>query len=325
MVVLRINNTDLPTGWIHSATDWQVSMSENFSTILVSSMNDSENLTSIVFNNNLELGVKYYGRARMLLNTGFTEWSNIDVFTPKDIDEVALLMDIPSIITTPTLTSNFDLNAHPRKHFTITIENGFNTLGNATHESTSWIIEDNNGKPIWASFDDKVNLLSLNVNVNLDLNKVYRLHASIKGTNGDSSQYGTISFYVSDSNVFLLNRNIYRHDMTIDIDINHPFIVGLTSLEYMLYKDNEVIFSNTIGDNFFTIDKDILSTDNIDILKIRTEVNGIYNDWSYVYIIPSNMINTKENTGSNVPYNNTNDGINVDGFVSFPLRFPHKF
>lgn len=321
MVVLRINNTDLPTGWTHDATDWQVSTSENFSSILVSSMNDSENLTAIVFNNNLELGVKYYGRARMLLNTGFTEWSNIDVFTPKDIDEVALLMDIPSIITTPTLRSNFDLNSHPSKFFTITIDNGFNTLGNATHESTSWIIEDDTGKPIWASFDDKENLLSLTSNVNLELNKVYRIHASIKGTNGDSSQYGTITFYTSDSKDFLLTRYLYRNDLTVDLDIEHPYIVGLDYLEYEIYKDEEIVYNNSIIDNFFTIDKTYLSNDKIDILKVRTEVNGKFGDWSYIYIIPVNT-DGKINTGNNIPYLY---GTENDGFVSFPLRFPYKF
>lgn len=322
MVVLRINNADLPTGWTHSATDWQVSMSENFSTILVSSMNDSENLTSIVFNTNLELGVKYYGRARMLLNTGFTEWSNIDVFTPKDIDEVALLMDIPSIITTPTLVSKFDLNAHPRKYFTIEIENGFNTLGNATHESTSWIIEDNNGKPIWVSFEDKINLLSLKININLELNKVYRIHASIIGTNGDSSQYGTISFYVSDSDSFLINRYLYRNNIIDDLDIEHPFIVGLDYLEYEVYKNEEMVYSDKIIDNFFTIDNDMLSTDMVDIVRVRTEVNGVYGDWSYIYIIPPVDEIVKENTGNNIPYVYGSDN---DNFISFPLRFPYKF
>ncbi len=321
MVVLRINNTDLPTGWTHSATDWQVSTSENFSSILVSSMNDSANLTTIVFNNNLELGVKYYGRARMLLNTGFTEWSNIDVFTPKDIDEVALLMDIPSIITTPTLRSNFDLNSHPSRFFTIRIDNGFNTLGNATHESTSWIIEDNTGKPIWASFDDKENLLSLTSNVNLELNKVYRIHASIKGTNGDSSQYGSITFYTSDSNEFLLTRYLYRNDLTIDLDVMHPYIVGLDYLEYEIYKDEKIVYNNTVLDNFFTIDKIYLSDNEVCMLKIRTEVNGTFGDWNYIFIIPVNT-DIKVNTGSNIPYINGNEN---NGFVSFPLRFPHKF
>lgn len=322
MVVLRINNTDLPTGWSHTATDWQISTSVNFSNILVSSMNDSVNLTTIVFNNNLELGVKYYGRARMLLNTGFTEWSNIDVFTPKDIDEVSLLMDIPSIITAPTLRSKYDLNAHPSKHFTIYVNNGFSTLGNATHESTSWIIEDDTGKPIWSSFNDKENLLSLTITGNLALNKVYRIHASLHGTNGDSSQYGTITFYTSDSSNFLINRYIYRDILDTDLYIEHPYIVGLDYLEYELFSKEIKVHTDKIIDNFFTIDKGLLSTNSIDLIKVRTEVNGVYGDWSYIYIIPNTGNIAKENTGTNIPYLY---GDKDDGFISFPLRFPHKF
>ena len=48
MVVLRINNTDLPTGWTHEFTDWQISTSEDFSNIILSSMNDDVNLYTLI-------------------------------------------------------------------------------------------------------------------------------------------------------------------------------------------------------------------------------------------------------------------------------------
>ena len=308
MVVLRINNTDLPTGWTHEFTDWQISTSEDFSNIILSSMNDSVNLYTLILNENLEFGVTYYARARMLLNTGFTEWSNIDIFSPKDIDETSLLMDIPSIITAPTLMTKYDKNAHPSTYFKVYITNGFSTLGNATHESTTWVIEDIAGKPIWASIDDKENLLELDINFKLPLNNFYRVHASLKGTNGDISQFGTVTFYASDDKLFLISRYIYRYDLNIDVDIIHPFIVGLDYMEYEVYSDGNIIHTDKIIDEFFTIDHNILDDDKINLVKIRTEVNTKYRDYSYIFIVPYGHKDRNEND-----------------YRGFPLKLEHKF
>lgn len=34
------------------------------------------------------------------------------------------------------------IKTHPSTYFKVYVTNGFSTLGNATHESTTWIIED---------------------------------------------------------------------------------------------------------------------------------------------------------------------------------------
>lgn len=47
---------------------------------------------------------------------------------------------------------------------------------------------------MWASIDDKENLLELDINFKLPLNNFYRIHV-YSGTNGDISQFGTVTFY----------------------------------------------------------------------------------------------------------------------------------
>lgn len=321
MAVLRINNADLPSGYTHDFTDWQISTTVDFSNIIARSDEDPINLTTIFFNIELELGKDYYGRARMRLNTGWTEWSNVKVFTPKDVDESNLIMDIPSVITAPTLKTKFDLNSHPSTMFKIEAINGFNTLGNAKHESTSWIIEDSTGKPVWTSLDDRENLLSLDVDIDLPLHNVYHIHASFKGSNGDASQFGTVTLFTSDDINYQLFRKMFRIEGDPDLEVVHPFINGLDDIEWELYSDGMLTDSGLTVDPFFTIGRTLLDTDTVDILKLRTKVNSIVNEWTYIYIITEKS-GVEQNTGDNIPYLN---GAVDDGFVSFPLRLPHKF
>ncbi len=319
MIILRINNADLPSGWTHDSTDWQISETEDFSDILVESLNDEENLTTIIFNNKLDLGKEYYGRARMLLSKGFTEWSNIDVFTPKDVDEVTMLMDIPSVITTPTLTTNYDKNSHPTALFKINVENGFSTLGNATHESTTWIVSDMLGNVLWSSIDDKVNLVHVVLPFILPTDKVYHIHAMLKGTNGDNSQIGTITLYPSNDTGNPLNRIIYRQVTDGDLEIEHPYVEGLDLIEYEVYNDDINMVTDDTVESFFTLEETVFDVIFPSILRMRTTVNDIPNEWTTILIFT--VENIENRTGGNIPY-----PFDVDAeIVEFPLPFPIKF
>jgi len=317
MVVLRVNNADLPKGWTHDKTDWQVATDEEFKDILVESRDDSENLTTIIFNNKLELGKKYYGRARMLLNNGFTEWSNIDVFVPKDANEVALNMDIPSIITAPTLDTKFDSDAHPNAHFRV-FTNDFSTLGNANHESTTWVIEDSEGKALWASVDDVDNKTSIMIDRYLPVNTLCRVHAAFKGSNGDISQFGTTTFYTSHSDIINVNRELRGIHANVDLDLSLPFIVGLDELNWEFYLDGALVQHGTTKETFFTVDKDNLKPGVTNVIRIKAKVNSIESEWTYAYITPVNE-NLEVPTGSNIPYNGNNE------VQAYPLPLPHKF
>jgi len=317
MIVLRINNADLPTGWTHDKTDWQVSTDESFKDILVKSMDDEENLTTIIFNEKLDLGKKYYGRARMLLNTGFTEWSNIDVFIPKDANEVALNMDIPSIITAPTLTTKYEKDSHPNAYFKI-LGNEFSTLGNATHESTTWIVEDSEGTALWASIDDKDNLTSVLMDRYLPKNTVCHVHAAYKGSNGDISQFGTVSFYLSNDDRIVLHEKMKFIPPNVDLYVTLPFMEGLDTLEWEFLLEGEVVESGTTTECFFNISKDNLNAGVANVLRVRTTINSKRGEWTYTYVEPFNE-DLELPTGDNIPYNGNNEQ------TYYPLDLPIKF
>ena len=317
MTILRINNADLPTGWIHERTDWQVSDTIDFSNIVLESLDDSVNLTTKIFNTRLDLDVKYYGRARMLLNNGFTEWSNIDIFTPRDANDVALINDIPSIITPPLLTTNFDKNAHPSAYFKL-IGNEFDTLGNSSHESTTWLIEDSDGNAIWFKSNDTKNLTEILVDKYLPLHKLYRASVFYTSTNGDTSQLTTISFYTSNDNLVALNTTLTGIDSSIDLEIELPYMDGLDVLDWEFYSDENSVVTSASSDNTFTILSQYITPGVIHILRVRATINSNVGEWTYIYVIPRDT-NFDYIIGDNLPYSEGN------ALIRFPLKLPFKF
>lgn len=316
-IIQRINDADLPKGWTHEATDWQVATDPDFKNILVESLNDSDNLTTIAHNTKTEVGETYYGRSRMLLNTGFTEWSDIGIFTPKDIDDVVSNMDIPSIITAPTVTTKYDSDSHPSSGFYIEASK-FATLGTASHMSTDWVIESSKGKAVWASLGNKHDLNSILIDKILPVNEVYHAHASFKGSNFDISQYGTTTFYVSNDELLVLNTKLVGINSNVNLVLDIPEIPGLNILEWKLLKEGETVNSGYRTDTFLTIDKDDLEPGVDYILAIKLKVNSKEGEWSYSYFTPLDVA-IELPTSNNVPYNGNGK---ADFFpISFPLKF----
>ena len=315
MIVLRINDVDIPAGWAHTETDWQVSTNEQFTDIIAESLNDSVNLTSKVFNYKTTIGQVYYGRARMLLNVGWTEWSNIEIFLARDINEVVMSMDIPSVIETPTVTSNYDLWAHPSSNFTITTS-PFTTPGNATHEKTSYFIEDSNGNTVWSNLNDTVHLTSIRMTDLLPLNEVLHLHVAHTGSNGVVSGYGSLTFYTSDDNNFGMNRVFRNVRADRDIFVEIPFIADIDVLEWALYDQSGIEITNGIRNDLnLLITEDNFIPNVTYTLAVKGTVANVTREWSYYFFT------TKP------------DAENPDGVINyvgigediFPLRFPYRF
>lgn len=316
MVFLRINNVDLPVNWTHDATDWQISTKIDFSEILAESLNDTVNLTTRIFNNELELGTKYYARARMVFNNMFTEWCNIDVFTPEDVDETTLNLDIPSIITTPTLYTEYEVNSNPSSNFLIKSKELFSTSGNATHESTTWLIEDIYGKPLLHITDDKDNLTELLVEHILPVNNFYKLSASFKGSNGDISQFGSTVIYISNNDIIDYSRvSIVKTNVDHEVILNN--LDGLDILEWKLYKDDTVIDSGDTIEDFFTIAGTNFINGVRYNLGIKIELNSKEYEWSYFYLIC--LDNLEERSGNNTPYKEPSSDIYLDSVFPYQI------
>ena len=100
MVSLVIKNPDLPSGYNVVSTTWQLATSKDFvpSSIIQQSLENTVNKFNIQFDIELELGVKYYARCRVVYNKGFSNYSNINVFIAKDLNEIELNLSLIDII-----------------------------------------------------------------------------------------------------------------------------------------------------------------------------------------------------------------------------------
>ena len=94
MLSLVIKNPNLPSGYSIVSTTWQVAKNKDFipSSIVAESIENAVNKLNIQFDIDLELGVKYFARCRVIYNKGFSNYSNINVFIAKDLNEIEFLI-----------------------------------------------------------------------------------------------------------------------------------------------------------------------------------------------------------------------------------------
>jgi hypothetical protein len=93
MVILDLRSLDLDDSIDLLAVTWEVSDDPSYKNILLESVEDYKNKTSIIFSENLDPDMKYYARAKALTTAGWTSWGNVDIFkvrnntdlTPQDI------------------------------------------------------------------------------------------------------------------------------------------------------------------------------------------------------------------------------------------------
>lgn len=243
MVIMKID-LNLEEGVDHLCTDWQVSETIDFKSIVLESLKDDESLKSKVFSYSLDPTKTYYGRARVLLTTGWTVWGNVDIFTTDQKDGLDTLADLPSRISVPRIEtrSNYmdgstllDVNKHPLALFDIVAE-GFKVIGNATHYATSWIIEDVDGIVQWSSLTNSIYKDHIGVSdILLKENAVYRIKVLFHGSNNDISPVATYTIRTSNSSDIHLNTYIdnVNHNEQRVLYINE--LNNVTSVRWSVY------------------------------------------------------------------------------------------
>jgi len=234
MVAIRITDLDLPTGVKHTATDWQIATDPLFSNIILESLDDTKNLTSIMWTNILDPDNKYYARARSLLNTGWTIWGNLDIFIPKDVYTIDNNIDMPGTVTPPTIKTNSLINNHIPTMFTITVSD-FNTTGTAIHTATSYIITDINGKYVWSNIYNEVDKDSILVDQPiLKRGNVYLIKAAFHTSSDDVSQFSTLAIHVVKQEVMIVGPN-YDFNVTIPNVLRFKYLCDATSSIWDIY------------------------------------------------------------------------------------------
>lgn len=273
------------------AMDWQVADGENFRNIVIESLNDKVNLSTIVFTDILDPNTRWFARARALIkDSGWTVWGNLDVMNYQQQLDTIVSDSMPSRVSTPVLTTNSQVDNHDATLFVITAT-GFSVIGNSTHVATSWFIEDIDNKLVWSSLYNTINKNNIEFReMVLKNDSVYRIRAMFHSSSNDVSSIACYTIRVGttdtdfDIQTYLDNVD-YRSDYEVlaniineDINSIDWQIIGLAN-EYA-----EVFFSKkTTGNEFYklTIPANTLKDDTTYVLKVRP-ANIANSSWKFI-------------------------------------------
>lgn len=286
MVDLKITQLTLPSGVTHVSTDWEVSTSIVFDTdnLVNSSYLDTINLNNIMFDNDLDPGVQYYGRARALLTTGYTVWGNIDVIMPTYIQDNDIRVESPSYINVPSLTTDSIQTSHDTMLFKL-IATNYNAYGTAAHDSTSWFLEDMKGNVIWQSIYNNIYKDSIPVvGIMLKSNNIYRARAIFHGSSGDSSQISTYTFITNNYLTVKINSDLNTLFTAGNINLSFTYVPGVNTIDVSIYAiennlpilvfNNKGIFNKDLNNNLIvTIPDKTLYTNGTFVVKFSTNLD----------------------------------------------------
>lgn len=283
MVVLNINEIKLDDQQQHLATEYEVADNKAFYKPVLASGVDNVNLRGIVFNEILDPNIKYYGRARALLSTGWTIWCNIDVFIPKAIEDLNQLDELPTKVAIPVLVTTCNANAHDATLFNI-YATGFSVVGTANHLSTSWFIEDMiTGKIVWKRLEDDINKSSVYVNdIILEADRVYRIRAVFNTNSNDSSQISTRTIRIGSNSLVELSEYLDDINVANDNELVIGNIEGCKNVEWeILFSKDSIVSSiwyTTTKGFTATLPANTLSKSELYILRIKDDVSNL---WKY--------------------------------------------
>ncbi len=266
---LQLDNTDDIL-----CTSWEVSDTMNFSNVLLESIEDDKNKLGILFKDDLDPNVKYYGRCRVLLTTGWTHWSNLDVVTVNLKGYMQQDEDLPSKLSTPILsTSTIDSEYHDGCLFTISAK-GFSMVGTGRHTATNYFIVDVvTDEIVWSKLGIELEKEDIEVNdVILEDNRVYRIMANFIASTHDTSQIASKTIRIGGSGIELLtppdtilpnqnNQIVISDPDSVDNVFTYEIILGSSEKLIKVYS--------TVDDDTHTLPSDILEENNIYILRIK--------------------------------------------------------
>lgn len=295
MVALMIKNPNLPSGYEILNTSWWLSSTPDFGEldIIGISIEDTVNLLNIQFDVDLEVGRKYYAKCRVVYNKGFSNESNINVFTARDLNEINLDLVTPTKISRPTITVLPAGDVKPVGM--LKFEGGpFVTKFDVEHLTSSWILEDiKTNKVIWSKIEDAINLTSVDLPIALDPNSAYRVTLAYRGKNNNLSQFASKTFVTGANDVKIkgdLTKVPADVDLQIEVDANEA---GISTIEYKLYANGSFLIDSEIKSSEggvdprgYVIPGDLISVDVDYTLHIKiTESTSIKRN-GYFYFKP---------------------------------------
>lgn len=276
------------------AMDWQISADETFRNPILKSMDDTVNLSTIVFTDILDPNVKWYARARALIkDSGWTVWGNLDVLNYQQSLDVIASDSMPSRVATPIISTNANPESHDATLFTIQAS-GFSVVGNATHTATSWFLEDLDGNLIWDSQYNVVNKTTIEFrDMVLKSGQIYRIRAMFHSSSNDVSSIGCKTIKIANSSdlelITYLDDVEYKDTTEVKVAILDDSI-NITSITWQIISMAndyaEIIFNTTTSGETMTtmsIPANVLKDDTMYVLRYRANVEDRNTqEWKYI-------------------------------------------
>lgn len=288
------------------AMDWEIASDVQFEDVVLQSIEDHDNLKSIMWDTVLDPTRKWYARARALIkDKGYTKLSNIQVIIPDMDLALTNTQDIPSKVSIPILKTSSDPKNHDLSNFTLSLEN-IATLGNSTHSATSYILEKLTGEVVWSDVYDILNKTSITIrDIVLDPNTVYRFRAMVHTTSNDTSQLSTITVITTPESKINIISDLttiaYDKENEIEIAINEDYKELEWSLISLVNNYYDPVWTKkTKGSTLTTctIPRNIMINGEIYMLTIKP-VN--HKDTSTFYQYLTLLKTIKEDTGGTSP------------------------
>lgn len=301
MVLLYLKGAlqlDNPADLIKSK--FELSDTRNFSNI-ISESESSLHKYAVMFNVDLDPSKTYYARARCMLTTGWTHYTNLDVVDIKLSGMTGYKNSvIPSRISTPIISTNSLQDKHDITNFKIHAK-GFDRVGLSTHNKTIYFITNVNNDVVWYHISD-INLTEVEVdNTILKENEIYKVNVIFGSSSNDFSQVANMTIVTGgNTNIkYLSSRDMkLNYDFPVKVERN-PLIY---SLEVKLYKiENQIkkvtefsttefefkIMEEHISEGLFLLQiKSNLDTSYKNII-LQTNFSGIYGSGDNELIIKS--------------------------------------
>ena len=296
MIVLMFKNLDIPEGFKHTASDWQISTDKYFrkNTIVKESRNDKKHLNSILFDITLDPDKIYYARARVIMDKGLSDWSDIDIMRTEDLDKIDLDMDIPSVVGKPEISVDFPYDKVPNTLFKIKTS-PLSTNSNSRHESTDYFITNLNGNVVYSSINDTSSLVEHMVSeIELPGDNFYLLKASQKSTSGDISPLGQKLIYVPSAKEIVVKSKLNvastgNNGMKVELEPVNDIKKVYVDL-YMVGAEDPVNAFSTIENKFiFDIPKEVFTNpEGTYLLSVQYEyINGDITPIKYFKVLAS--------------------------------------
>lgn len=277
MVLLYLKGAlqlDNPADLIKSK--FELSDTRNFSNI-ISESESSLHKYAVMFNVDLDPTKTYYARARCMLTTGWTHYTNLDVVDVKLSGMTGYKNSvIPSRIATPIITTNSLQDKHDITNFKIYAK-GFDRVGLSTHNKTIYFITDINNNVVWYHISD-INLTEVEVdNTILKENEIYKINVIFGSSSNDFSQTANMTIVTG-------GNNSIKYLSSRDMKLNYDFLVkiernpSISTLEVKLYKiENQIKKVTEFSTNTFefNIGEEFIS-EGLFLLQIKSNLDASY-------------------------------------------------